>query len=319
MFVDREMWEKIVLNLLSNALKYTLDGGITVSLETAGDCVELSVRDTGIGIDKADLAHIFDRFHRVEGACGRSQEGSGIGLALVQELARLHGGSARVESEIGRGTTFTVSVPRGRDHLPPESVGMARLQSSAELVSQPYVEEALRWLPDSSPPATPPNVPPATDAESAAPRAQATSATSARILLADDNADMRDYLGRLLSTDYTVDRVADGEAALASIRSNAPDLLLADVMMPRLDGFGLLRVIRSDPEMSRIPVILLSARAGEEARIEGLKAGADDYLTKPFSSRELLVRVAACLEIARVRSEAAETEHRLRMEATAER
>jgi signal transduction histidine kinase len=129
------MWEKIVLNLLSNALKYTLEGEITVSLETAGDCVELSVRDTGIGIDKADLAHIFDRFHRVEGACGRSQEGSGIGLALVQELARLHGGSARVESEIGRGTTFTVSVPRGRDHLPPESVGRARIQSSAELIA----------------------------------------------------------------------------------------------------------------------------------------------------------------------------------------
>ena len=318
-FVDREMWEKIVLNLLSNALKYTFDGQISVLLETAGNCVELSVRDTGIGIGKSDLAHIFDRFHRVEGACGRSQEGSGIGLALVQELARLHGGSARVESEIGRGTTFTVSVPRGRDHLPPESVGRARIQSSAELVSQPYVEEALRWLPDSSPLATPPNVPPATDAESAAPRVQATSATSARILLADDNTDMRDYLGRLLSTDYTVERVADGEAALASIRSNAPDLLLADVMMPRLDGFGLLRAIRSDPEISRVPVILLSARAGEEARMEGLKAGADDYLTKPFSARELLVRVASRLEISRVRSEAAETEHRLRMEAVAER
>jgi PAS domain S-box-containing protein len=318
-FVDREMWEKIVLNLLSNALKHTFTGEISVSLETTGNAVELSVRDTGIGIDKSDLAHVFDRFHRVEGARGRSREGSGIGLALVQELARLHGGNVRVESRIGRGTTFTVSIPRGRDHLPSERVGRARTQGSIARASHLFVEEALRWLPDASPSGTVPNVPSATEAGSAASRVQATLATSARILLADDNADMRDYLRRLLSADYTIETVADGEAALAAIRSNAPDLLLADVMMPRLDGFSLLRAIRNDPEINKVPVILLSARAGEEARMEGLKAGADDYLTKPFSARELLVRVASRLEIARLRYEAAETEHRLRMEAGAER
>ncbi|MGH9667501.1 MAG: response regulator, partial [Bryobacteraceae bacterium] len=319
MFVDREMWEKIVLNLLSNALKYTFEGEISVSLETISNAVELWVRDTGIGIEESDLANIFDRFHRIEGARGRSQEGSGIGLALVQELARLHGGNVRVESRIGKGSAFVVSIPRGRDHLPPERVGKVRPRSSTALVSQPYVEEALRWLPDIPPSPTLPRAPLAIRERSAGPNMQAACATPARILLVDDNADMLDYLRRLLSADYAVDTVSDGEAALAAIKSNAPDLLLTDVMMPRLDGFGLLRAIRNDPEVRHLPVILLSARAGEEARMEGLKAGADDYLIKPFSSRELLVRVAARLEIARLRYKAAESEHHLRIEAETER
>jgi signal transduction histidine kinase len=285
-WVDREMWEKIVLNLLSNAFKFTFEGGVRVSLKETGTGFELAVRDTGTGIPAAELPHVFERFRRVEGARSRTHEGTGIGLALVQELVRLHGGEVAVESAEGRGSTFTVRIPAGSAHLPQERVGAAPALASTVLPAEAFVEEALRWLPAAAPAAAPAGEP------------------SARILLADDNADMREYVRRILAERYEVEALADGAAALASARARRPDLVLADVMMPGLDGLGLTRALRADPALRDVPVILLSARAGEDARIEGVGAGADDYLEKPFAARELIARVAARLEVARLRREA---------------
>jgi PAS domain S-box-containing protein len=301
-YVDRSMWEKIVLNLLSNAFKFTFEGQISVSLQRDSSSVVLEVEDTGNGIAEHELPRVFERFHRVEGAIGRTQEGSGIGLALVQELARLHGGLASVESRSGHGSTFRVSIPLGQAHLREAEVGEP--QSSTGIRAQAFAEEAMRWLPvadDTTLPHTSDRVP--------------ASASAGRILLADDNADLRQYVHRSLLRTYDVDLAADGEAALAMALAHPPDLVLTDVMMPRLDGVGLLRALRSDARTSHIPVILLSARAGEEARMQGLEAGANDYLVKPFSARELLARVDTNLKAARASSRAIEREQRLRKSA----
>ncbi len=299
-FVDRDMWEKIVLNLVSNAFKYTLAGEIRVALRAENRAAVLTVEDTGIGIPDAEVPNLFKRFHRVEGARGRTQEGTGIGLALVSELAKLHGGSVGVRSVLGKGSVFTVQVPFGKDHLPPERVGSARTLASTALGADPFVEEALRWLPGRSlediegfsKPDTP-----------LFPR-RVEAHARARIVLADDNSDMRDYVRRLLSSDYEVTAVQDGEEALRAIDEHDPDLIIADVMMPKLDGFGLLKALRSGARTIAVPVILVSARAGEEAKIEGVQAGADEYITKPFSARELLARVSGTLALSKLRREA---------------
>ena len=297
-YVDREMWEKIVLNLLSNAFKFTLQGRIGVSLHREEMQAVLEVCDTGVGIPDHELSRVFERFHRVEGTIGRTQEGSGIGLALVHELVKLHGGSISAASEAGRGTTFRVSVPFGTAHLPGDRIKVSRTLSSTAVGARAFIEEALRWIPDtdgssSVPTAGDESVPPTPD--------RFAPGAGARILLADDNADMRAYLRDLLSSAYTVETVIDGEQALQAARRTRPDLILSDIMMPRLDGLGLLKAVRADEALRDIPVVLLSARAGEEARVEGLDAGADDYLVKPFSARELLARIGGRLELVRTR------------------
>jgi PAS domain S-box-containing protein len=311
--VDREMWEKIVLNLLANAFKFTHEGEIAVTLRQVGQQAELSVRDTGAGIPEEELPRLFERFHQIRGVRGRSLEGTGIGLALVQELVKLHGGSIRAASTYGRGSTFVVSVPLGSAPAAPDPGSAA--PSPSRSGAGPYMAEATRWLPDPVPAAAGPTA----SLEGTAPSGPASpgqggnqqAGAPARVLVADDNADMRQYLGRLLTPAYEVEEVADGEAALARARARPPDLVLADVMMPGLDGFGLLRELRADPRTKTVPVVLLSARAGEESRVEGLAAGADDYLVKPFSARELTARVGAHLEMARVRREAARRESEL--------
>jgi signal transduction histidine kinase len=307
-FVDREMWEKIVLNLLSNALKFTFEGEIQVSLEDTDGAVALRVRDTGVGVPEEEVPRLFERFHRVAGSRARTHEGSGIGLALVQELVKLHGGSVHAESRVGAGTVFTVTIPKGSAHLPKERIGAAKTAMPTGLGAAPFVEEALRWLPAGE------------DSASVAPFDRHFSSpektrprSSERILFADDNADMRDYVRRLLEPRWVVEAVEDGSKALASARARPPNLILTDVMMPGLDGFALLRELRKDERTRLIPVVMLSARAGEEARIEGLHAGADDYLVKPFSARELLARVRTQLELARLRAQrVAEVERALR-------
>ena len=299
-YVDREMWEKVVLNLLSNALKFTFHGGVSVALKTAGRYARLTVKDTGSGIPPLELPHIFDRFHRVAGAQGRTIEGTGIGLALVQELVNLHGGSIRAESEVSKGTTFTVEIPFGSEHLPADKVKAARDATSPTSRAEAFVKEALRWLSDGDGSGASMGL---ADVVRNAVGAGATSRAE-RVLLADDNADMREYITRLLGERYRVVAVSNGEEALKSAVSEPPDLILSDVMMPGLDGFALLNELRSRPETRTIPVVLLSARAGEESRVEGLGAGADDYLIKPFTARELLARVAAHLSMRRRRMEA---------------
>jgi signal transduction histidine kinase/DNA-binding response OmpR family regulator len=313
-YVDREMWEKVVLNLVSNAFKFTLEGAITVAVRPApeGDGVEVEVRDTGVGVPPEELPRLFERFHRVEGARGRTVEGSGIGLALVSELVRLHGGRIEVESRPGVGTAFRIRLPYGATHLAGEQVRPAAEPGVGPVRALAFVDEALRWLPGEAAGAP---WPVSGEIVGEAAETPPAAAAGARVLLADDNADMRAYLARLLTArGYRVTAVADGRAALEAARQAAPDLILTDVMMPDLDGFALLQAVRKSPELADIPVILLSARAGEEARVEGMNAGADDYLVKPFSARELLARVSANLQLAGMRREAAEA---LREEARA--
>jgi PAS domain S-box-containing protein len=293
-YVDRDMWEKIVLNLLSNAFKFTFEGEIVVRLRESNGQAVLSISDSGVGIPSLELPRVFERFHRIEGQLSRTYEGSGIGLALVQELIKFHKGTIKVESTVGRGTAFTVNIPMGRSHLPSERIGTERTMASTALRAEAYVEEALRWLPDAEFAST----------EPLAVAVASQSSEGGRILVADDNADMRNYISRLLKSQFDVQAVADGEAALNAVRERLPDLVLADVMMPRLDGLGLVRELRSVSAFAELPVILLSARADEQARLEGLNAGADDYLVKPINAHELVARVGANIKLAKLRQEA---------------
>lgn len=296
-YVDKDMWEKIVLNLISNAFKYTLQGEITVSLRRISGAAELRVRDTGIGIPTSERTKIFQRFHRVEGSRGRTHEGTGIGLALVKELVDLHKGTIEVQSEVGQGSEFIVRIPEGRDHLPQDRIfeTVSGVKSTFDQ-TEAFVSEALRWIPESVRPKgsgieildiTP-------TGSSLVPRRQ--------IVVADDNLDMRNYLSKILSEHYDVTAVSNGEEALKSIRSHRPHLLLSDIMMPIMNGVELLGKIRADKVLRTLPIILLSARAGEEAISSGAEIGADDYLTKPFSTVELLARIQTHLNLAEMRN-----------------
>jgi PAS domain S-box-containing protein len=301
-YVDRDMWEKVVLNLLSNALKFTFDGSVVVRVRRDGNEAVVTIADTGIGVAAEEIPRLFERFHRIESAQARSNEGSGIGLALVQELVTLHGGTIAAESSENAGTTFTVRLPFGSAHLPADSLASAGATRAPSGVADPYVHEALRWVPgdDDSRPAEVAESPLTPD--NARSRSFGRD-TPARVLVADDNTDMRDYLARLLSgVGYQVESVSDGQQALEAIRARVPDLVISDVMMPRLDGLALVAALRTDRRTATLPVVLLSARAGQEASIEGLQAGADDYLVKPFAAAELLARVRANIELARLRS-----------------
>jgi PAS domain S-box-containing protein len=298
LFLDRDMWEKIVLNLLSNALKFTFKGSIRIELRRRSGSIELSVVDTGTGIPQSELPRLFERFHRVEGARSRTHEGTGIGLALTHELVRLHGGTISVESELDKGSRFVVSVPLGHEHLQQDRVVMSPSAASSTRNAGAFVDEATRWLPE-----------PLDDTagqlrpDLAKERRRSGRTDHERVLVVDDNADMRDYLCQLLQG-WKVTTAADGLAALDIARATSPHLIVSDVMMPGLDGFALLRELRSDPRTEAIPVLMLSARAGEEARVSGLGAGADDYIIKPFSARELRARVASLLNLSRARREA---------------
>ncbi len=291
-YLDPELWERVVLNLMSNAFKVTLTGGIRVHLRTEHGALMLSVADTGPGIAPEEQQHIFTRFHRVRGVRTRTHEGTGIGLALVQEIVSLHGGSIGVESVPGEGAEFRVAVPLGSAHLAPEHVSEEPATPESG-IAELYVQEAVSWLSDTD------------HSELRVPDEARSPGSNARVLIADDNPALRRYLTRLLSRHWEVEAVEDGLAALESVRRDPPDLVVSDVMMPNLDGFGLLRQLRSTEATRELPVIMLSARAGEEASIEGLEAGADDYLTKPFSGRELVARVRAHLELSLTRRAAA--------------
>lgn len=291
-FVDKQMWEKIVLNLLSNAFKYTLEGEISLSLEASFEQAVLKVLDTGVGIPSHELPHMFERFHRVENSAGRTHEGSGIGLSLVSELVSLHGGEISVESTLGKGSLFTVRIPLGSTHLPQELVKGDDYESSPSGIRESFLQEASGLL--------------GTEYEQAEGRNDQidnlqTSKETGQVLIVDDNADMRAYLKRLLEKEFKIHTAVNGQDALIQLNSFKPDLILSDIMMPVMDGKELLAKIREKEEKHWVPLIFLSARAGEEARIDGLEAGADDYLVKPFSAQELLSKVRAQIKINRIR------------------
>ena len=318
-YVDRDMWEKIVLNLISNAFKFTLAGGITVRVDMVGTSMRLTVKDSGCGIPEEELPRLFERFHRVQSTKGRTHEGTGIGLALVQELVRIHGGQITVESELLKGSRFTIRIPAGKGHLPPERILAAAQSGFSPTEFNAFVEEAIRWLPGKDPareladefvelPFKPNSM---LASETILPADRNGAKQRSCVLVADDNADMRDYLCRLLAQHYDVVVAADGRDALEKARTELPALILSDVMMPNLDGFALLRAVRADSALAAIPVILLSARAGEDSTLEGIRAGANDYLIKPFGARELLARVEAQIQRRRFEKELNAAEQRL--------
>jgi diguanylate cyclase (GGDEF)-like protein/PAS domain S-box-containing protein len=288
--IDREMWERILLNLLSNAFKFTFEGCIEVRLRSSNDGqIELTVMDTGTGIAATELPKLFERFHRIRAARGRTYEGSGIGLALVKELVGLLGGSIHVDSTEGQGTCFVVRIPLKAVSADDESQQTAErardiVTTGVNKLTREFLEEARRWLPDRG--------------EQSAASSLVQPNPRARILVVDDNADMRNYIRRLLEEEgYTV--LTAGEAAsvlrTCQTRVGRPDLVLADVMMPGLTGFEMVEQLRADGRTADLPIILLSARAAEEFRVEGARSGADDYVMKPFHARELIARIEAIL------------------------
>ena len=288
-YVDKQMWEKIVFNLLSNAFKYTLEGKITVELSAEKDFAVLKVKDTGVGISENELPKMFERFHRVQNVTGRTFEGTGIGLSLIKELVQMHHGTIGVESKLNNGSVFTVKIPFGKEHLDGHQISKTAIDSD-EISANIYVEEIETLL--------------KTD------KKEVLKISSVKeknilptVLVVDDNADMREHISSILSNNFNVITANNGMDALHKMKETIPALVLSDIMMPVMDGIGLLKEIKSNKATSNIPVIFLTARAGEESRIEGLETGADDYLVKPFSSKELLSRVKAQIKIIKLRNE----------------
>jgi len=292
-YIDYEKYETIVLNLLSNALKFTFVGGIKVSLEEKSDHVELTVQDTGIGIPKDELPHLFERFHRVQDERARTAEGSGIGLAVVNELVKLHGGTIKVQSKVEKGTTFVIRIPFGAEHLPKSHV-VGKLQGDREMSTtmQAYTDEAIGWTKTAA--RTPREI---------AKHKQVKSRADETILVVDDNADMQGYITRVVdaNTSLTVVTAGNGLEALEIIKAKQPSLIITDIMMPKMNGIELVGRLRQDPKTAKIPIIFLSARAGEREKAEGIIEGVDAYLTKPFSVYELVATVRTQLDLAALR------------------
>ncbi len=294
--LDPLLWDRIVVNLVANALKYTLAGRIDVRLARvhgpAGDQVRLTVADTGVGIPPEELPRVFDRFHRVPGADARTIEGTGLGLALVSDAAAALGGDATATSTVGAGSTFTVTVPLVESAV--QSAGTSVAARSAGSPAQPDRVEALaREVAGELGASLPPSeLDPASDGP--------------LVLVVDDNPGVRERVARLVGRLGRVVTAADGLAALELLRRLPVDLVVTDVMMPRLDGLGLVRAIRDDPALASVPVVMLSARAGAEAATEAVEAGADDYVVKPFTPAELVARCRTTLELAAHRRRAAE-------------
>jgi len=301
---DSEKLEVVLTNLLGNALKFTERGGvIDVRLRylEKDSTVEIEVADNGPGIPLSEQPHIFERFRRVESP-GRKQGGAGIGLALVKELCELHGGTVSVESRPGEGARFTVRLRSGTSHLAQDVIDTSASKSTSELRLPSVSNPALAHVTD--------GIDPKIDAPGRSSQTLAALITHsekahAQIIVAEDNPDLRGFLYELLSPYYHVTTVADGRAALEAIRSRLPDLVLADVMMPHLSGTELCREVKNDLRTRTIPVILLTARSGIDETLEGFGHGAADYLVKPFSPRELLVRVAVQLKVRRLTAQVA--------------
>jgi signal transduction histidine kinase len=284
LYADREKLDRLLVNLLSNAVKFTPQGWIEVRTERAGDQFRLTVADTGAGIAPDELPHIFDRFRQAAGGAAREYSGTGIGLALVKEIAALHAGTVTARSQPGRGSVFRVTIPLGSAHLSPASV-----LESADAGGVPVPPAAVLAFDQTGS---------QHDAEKANEAAKAAfDATRRTILYAEDNADLRAHVRDLLTAEYNVFVAADGQAARELLRALPCDLLVTDLMMPRASGRDLVQAVRADDALRAIPVLVLTARTAVNARIDSLDAGADDYLAKPFDAAELRARIRALLRI----------------------
>jgi signal transduction histidine kinase/ligand-binding sensor domain-containing protein/DNA-binding response OmpR family regulator len=295
-YVDRDMVEKIVSNLVSNAFKFTSNGGnVAVTLtpvppfdgrgvsgRKSEGVLEIKVSDTGIGIPADQLDKVFDRFYQIDASQTREQEGSGIGLALVKELVELHHGTIQVESEVGRGTTFTVRLPLGREHLKEDEIVEASVVVAPTLdegnvaVVGKFVEETKEETPT-----------------------QSIDADQPIVLVIEDNVDVRSYIKDYLVPHYQIVEARDGAEGIEKAQEIIPDLIVSDVMMPKKDGYEVCRILKKDQKTSHIPIILLTAKAASENKIEGLEIGADDYIIKPFEPKEFLARVNNLIELRR--------------------
>ncbi|MEK9136739.1 MAG: ATP-binding protein, partial [Bacteroidota bacterium] len=325
-YFDKDKMEKILTNLLSNAFKFTAERGeVRVSIMrhperserslrakskdvqgmehastpsrldndgtalsmTRNGFVTISIADTGIGIPADELPRVFDRFYQVDSSQTREHEGSGIGLALTKELVELHHGSISVTSEVGKGTEFTVRLPLGMEHLKPDEIVVTE-EDKKQVMSAPFVGAIPRL--------------PGGQGESPL-RVEAGESRTDKslpiVLIVEDNADVRAYMREYLVSGYDVQEAHDGAEGIEKAREIIPDLIISDVMMPKKDGYELCKTLKLDEKTSHIPIILLTAKAGTENKIEGLETGADDYLTKPFDAKELLVRVKNLIDLRR--------------------
>lgn len=287
-YLDRDKMEKVLLNLLSNALKFTDEGEIEISSEKSGQKAVIKVRDTGIGIAEKDLPKMFDRFTQLDGSAARRHEGTGLGLSLSRDLVRLHQGNIKIESELNTGTTMIVELPLDlkEDNLPSKLPGkddwIKEIHKKAQYVGQGVMEEKVN------------------PGESAALKKGRGGYV---VLAVEDNPDMRNFITLQLEKDYQVVGAKNGREGLETARKILPDLIVSDIMMPEMSGYDLLKAVREDYGLKNIPVIFLTAKAGLDMKIEGLKYGADDYLVKPFNSEELLARVKNLIMIRELQQE----------------
>ncbi|HEY9629874.1 MAG TPA: response regulator [Coleofasciculaceae cyanobacterium] len=294
-YLDVEKFDKVLYNLLSNAIKFTeAKGAIEVNLRAAGDHCLIQVKDTGVGIRPDQIPYLFERFRQADGSASRSHEGSGLGLALVKELVELHGGSVAVESIYGESTVFTIRLQTGRAHLPFEQVveAPAELQSSRAAIELADIETELQEQGDL------PTIEAFTEAFTTAGTASTAQALTAKVLIVEDNADMRSYVSSILQrVGHEVHAARNGAEGFQIAQTLHPDIIVTDLMMPRVSGLEMIHMIRQQETLKGIPIILLTAKADEETRIEGAEQGADAYLSKPFNDRELLAEVRNLLAL----------------------
>ncbi|MGA9291324.1 MAG: ATP-binding protein, partial [Ignavibacteriaceae bacterium] len=283
-YFDKEKMMKILSNILSNAFKFTQgDGKIKVEIVENDKNVEIRIRDTGIGVPKEEIPKLFDRFYQVDSSFTKEYEGTGIGLALTKELVELHHGTISVESEMGHPaniatswTEFTICFPLGKDHLKEEEI----LTEARAEKSEIRIDKEGNFLPKDV------NGKPTEEIELNYLKYDKTI-----ILVVEDNYDMREYIKESLDSNYIIEEAVNGEQGIRKAIKIIPDLIISDMMMPKMDGNEMTRILKNDEKTSHIPIIILTARSGQENKLEGLQTGADDYLTKPFDIKELQVRI----------------------------
>ncbi len=298
-FLDPRHFEKILLNLVSNAIKFTPAGGTVHLTVTAldGERFEFAVQDSGIGIAPDKLPLLFQRFSQIDNSATRHYSGTGIGLALVKDLVELMGGEVGVNSEPGQGSCFFVRLPLGAEQntVPTEVSNM--FERSSPSTASTTEQRHLRF--DDGRLGIRNDRAPMEEADEQHPE----HALRSKVLVVDDSPEMLGYLSELLRDDYSVATATDGEQAWALLQRRPIDVVVSDVMMPKLDGFGLTARIKGSPGFAHLPVILVTARGGSEACVSGLESGADDYIAKPFSPLELKARVRAVLRMSQVQTE----------------